>query len=205
MVGTTISHYKVIEKIGQGSMREAYRKEDTTLSREAAIKLLPDFLKKDLTAKKRFLREAKSAATLKMGSLILLLLALLCSPTEVNKLFAQGDVSFIAKGTFGVGNGPHSVAVGDFNGDTIQDLAVPNFSSDNVSILLGQGDGTFLSAQHFGVGHGQHSVTVGDFNGDTIQDLATANPNSDNVSILLGRGDGTFLAAQYFGDGDFPW
>ncbi len=41
MVGTTISHYKVIEKIGQGGMGEVYRATDTNLSREVAIKYTP--------------------------------------------------------------------------------------------------------------------------------------------------------------------
>ncbi len=64
MVGTTISHYKVIEKIGEGGMGEVYRAEDTNLSREVAIKVLPEQFTQDPQRLARFEREAKILASL---------------------------------------------------------------------------------------------------------------------------------------------
>jgi len=64
MVGTTISHYKIIEKIGQGGMGEVYRAEDTNLSRDVAIKVLPEQFTKDPQRLARFEREAKLLASL---------------------------------------------------------------------------------------------------------------------------------------------
>jgi len=64
MVGTTISHYKVIEKIGQGGMGTVYRAQDTNLSREVAIKVLPEQFTQDPQRLARFEREAKLLASL---------------------------------------------------------------------------------------------------------------------------------------------
>jgi len=64
MVGTTISHYKVLEKIGEGGMGEVYRAEDTNLSRDVAIKVLPEQFTKDPQRLARFEREAKLLASL---------------------------------------------------------------------------------------------------------------------------------------------
>ena len=113
-------------------------------------------------------------------------------------------VAFSAATSFGAGASPESVAVGDFNGDGRQDLAVANSGSDNVSILLGDGAGGFSAATNFSAGGIPVSVAVGDFNGDGKQDLAVVNTDSDNVSILLGNGAGSFGAATNFGVGSRP-
>ena len=118
-------------------------------------------------------------------------------------LLGNGAGSFSAATNFGVGSNPFSVAVGDFNGDGKQDLAVANNNSENVSVLLGDGAGGFSAAVDFGVGDVPRSIAVGDFNGDGRQDLATANlasiaNNPDNVAVLLGDGTGSFSAATHF-------
>ena len=93
---------------------------------------------------------------------------------------------------FTYGSCPHSVAVGDFNGDGTLDLAVVNFGNNMVSILRGNGNGTFQSKVDYATGTRPTYVAVGDFNGDGKLDLVVANQFSNTVSILLGNGDGTF-------------
>src|SRR5437870_4029868 len=113
-------------------------------------------------------------------------------------------VSFTSSGEFPVGTNPQWVAVGDFNGDGIQDLAVANAGSSTVSVLLGNGDGTFRPARTFAAGTTPKAVAVGDFNGDGKLDLATASTGSNGVSVLLGNGDGTFQAPRGFPAGSGP-
>jgi serine/threonine protein kinase len=64
MIGRTISHYEIIEKIGQGGMGVVYKAQDTKLDRTVALKFIAWHAPNDEEAEKRFLREAKAAAAL---------------------------------------------------------------------------------------------------------------------------------------------
>jgi hypothetical protein len=107
------------------------------------------------------------------------------------------------------------VAVGDFNGSGLLDLAVANYGTSGglgvpatVSVLLGNGDGSFQATQNYVAGQFPRAVAVGDFNGDGQADLAVVSEDSVHptglVSILLGLGDGTFQASRSYTVGSQP-
>ncbi len=101
--------------------------------------------------------------------------------------------TFAASPAVTTGYHPALIAIGDYNGDGIPDLASANRDSNSVSIRLGKGDGTFYQAvPDILVGNGPWAIATADLNGDGKLDLAVANQNDNDVTILLGDGTGNF-------------
>ena len=78
MIGETISHYKIIKKLGSGGMGVVYKAQDLKLNRFVALKLLPHYLTNTEDEKKRFIHEAQTASALEHTNI--------CNIHEINEI-----------------------------------------------------------------------------------------------------------------------
>jgi len=90
MTGKTISHYKILEKLGGGGMGVVYKAQDTKLDRTVALKFLPSHLHLDEEAEKRFISEAKAASSFDHPNI--------CTIHDINK--TEGDQFYIVMGYY---------------------------------------------------------------------------------------------------------
>ncbi len=104
-------------------------------------------------------------------------------------------IGFTSASAFSVGNAPHSVAVGDVNGDGWRDLVSANYSDNTLTVLTNNGDGGFGTAATCGVGNSPNAVTLADVNKDGRLDLISANTTSSTLTVLTNNGGGFGLAA----------
>ncbi|CAF1276926.1 unnamed protein product [Rotaria sp. Silwood1] len=106
----------------------------------------------------------------------------------------------------GANSHPTSIAVGDFNGDRIADIALANNGTKHVDMMIGKGKGKFAIQTSYEIGFDSPPLVMasGDFNNDKRSEIVIANGGSNHVDIFVAYNNGSFENQTRYSAGSFP-
>ena len=119
----------------------------------------------------------------------------------------RGSFGSVTAYSTGANSAPHSVTLGDVNGDGRLDIVTANSNTATAGVLLGQTSGGFGPVTTYSTGgfNSPYSASLGDMNGDGRLDIVTANNGTSTAGVLLGQVGGTFGPATNYSTGGQPW
>ena len=108
---------------------------------------------------------------------------------SVSIFVGNGEGGLAVADVYEVGRFPHGLAVQDFNGDDIPDIAFGNGDDDNMGLLVGAGSGSFILGATYSAGERPMDVAAADFDSDGHYDIAVANRYDDSLSVFMNTGE----------------
>ncbi|MBT7827915.1 MAG: T9SS type A sorting domain-containing protein [Bacteroidetes bacterium] len=125
--------------------------------------------------------------------------------TGIAVALGHATYTFLSPTKYTAGLGIKEVTLGDFNNDSIIDIAASGSSYDEVYVFIGKGDGTFNSKVEYPSGDYPCGIEAYDMNGDGNIDLAVSNASDSTLFIMLGDGSGAFDSTMMYHIGAKPF